>query len=131
MILDERSLQRLIEDAVRRGVQEGVNDALKNERERKIRKIKCWAIANNGNSPEARELSLKIGSLLSKQEIDSSGLHAIVKDLKNLKDSEEKYILAVLQEVSIIQRKKSVSTRNVDDLMNIIINETEGGIIWL
>ena len=130
MILDERSLQRLIEDAVRRGVQEGVNDALKNERERKIRKIKCWAITNNGNSPEARELSLKIGSLLS-NEIDSSGLHAIVKDLKNLKDSEEKYILAVLQEVSIMQRKKSVSTRNVDDLMNIIINETEGGIIWL
>jgi hypothetical protein len=130
MILDERSLQRLIEDAVRRGVQEGVNDALKNERERKIRKIKCWAITNNGNSPEARELSLKIGSLLS-NEIDSSGLHTIVKDLKNLKDSEEKYILAVLQEVSMQQRKKSVYTRNVDDLMNIIINETEGGIIWL
>ena len=130
MILDERSLQRLIEDAVRKGVQEGVNAALKNERERKIRKIKCWAITNNGNSPEARELSLKIGSLM-RNEIDASGLHTIVKDLKNLKDSEEKYILAVLQEVSVMQRKKSVYTQNVDDLMNIIINETEGGIIWL
>lgn len=129
MILDERSLRHLIEDAVSRGVQKGLDEALRKEKEKKIRKIKCWAIANNGNSPETEEQLKKLASLLC-NEIDYSGLHTIVKDLKNLKDSEEKYILAVLQEVSVMQRKKSVYTRNIDELMNIIIEETEGGL-WL